>query len=156
MATTKAEISSLVQIELGELADSLTQEEINRSIDKALAELGYSLPVTGLQEMWAVSRSKRYSIEILLLNEAPSFKFNKLELQQAFEHLKSMIEYYDQTFLAAQKSMPELFPNLSWTSNPAALFGAYITNGFEYARTGESISGDSAYSTPTKFYPTND
>jgi hypothetical protein len=150
---TRAEILALVQVELGEAKDFLTQDELNRGIDKALAELGYTLTVTDLQQMWLVNRAKRHCLEILLISEASSFKFNKLELQQAFDHYKALIIYYDTNFISAQETSPELFPNLSWAANPAALFGTYITNGFQYARTGESIAADSELSTPTTYYP---
>jgi len=140
MATSSADLSALVQIELGELADSLTQQEINRSINKAMNELGYSYPIIGLYENWAINRSKRHAIEILVLTESPNFKFNKLSLEQSFEHLVSMLKYFDAEFATAIENQPELFPNLSWSTNPSGLFGTYIPNGFRYDKTGRDIS----------------
>lgn len=140
MAASREDLYTLVHIELGELAEDLQQEEINRSIDKAMVELGYSYPITGLSEMWAINRSKRHAIEILLLTESPSFKYNKLELQQAFEHLKTLVLYYDETFTSALETSPELFPNATWANNPASALGVYITNGFDYDATGRDIS----------------
>jgi hypothetical protein len=141
MASTIADISTNVQIELGEIKDSLTQEEITRAINKAIIELGYSFPVAGLKEYWLINRSKRHCVEILLLGESENFQFNKLHLQQAFEHLKSLITYYDKEFLQAQETQPELFPNLTADlPNPADMFGVYIGNGFVYSPTGKDIT----------------
>jgi hypothetical protein len=140
MALTKSELYILVDVELGELADSLTQEEINRAIDKGMIELGYDYPVAGLKQMWAVNRSKRHAIEILLLTASEDFKFNKLELQQPFEHLKYLVSYYDEQFILAQESQPELFPNTGLGIDPETMFGTYITNGFVYDASGNDIT----------------
>lgn len=142
MATNKTELITIVDTELSSLVDELTTNEISRGVDKAMNELGYSFPVTGVSENWAVDRSKRHIIEVLLLNEGPSFRFKKLALEQPFDHYKSLIEYWDEQYEKALESYPELFPNALVPNGVSlsALFGTVTKNNHRYAVTGKDVS----------------
>lgn len=142
MASNKTELVSIVNIELSSLFDELDVNEISRGIDKAINELGYTFPITGIKENWAVDRSKRHIIEVLLLNESPSFRFKKLNLEEPWEHYQSLIKYWDEQYAQALEDYPELFPNaLSPNGVPlSALFGLVTSNNHRYDVTGKDVS----------------
>ena len=131
-------VENLIEIlsfKMGTNADNLTEEGFRVAIDSALLELGWVLPCTHpKQVLWIINRSLRYSIEILLIESAHKFRYDKIFLQNRFSHYQALIEKMDSDFEKAIEDNPSLFSSMNQT-DPEYIVNAmtsYIPNLRDY------------------------
>jgi len=125
------------------LSNYLTNpDDYENAISDACRETGWALPVTtNFKIYWLKDRAKRHLFFYLFSESTYKFKFENINLQQRFEHLKTAIEYMDKLFVDAQESNPTEFA----TVDSFQLFGSKIDAGFLYeSQTGIDLTYDSS------------
>ena len=126
----------LLKLDLGDVADSLSDDQTARAVNSALAELGWTLPSLDAQDYWLTKRAARHAIYILLIMSAPKFKYNNINLNQRFDHYKLLVELMDTEFGRAMKDNLILFNSVT----PGQLFGEVIPAGFVYGDWGRDLT----------------
>lgn len=117
------ELIDFLSFKMGTNADNLTPDGFSVAVDSALLELGWVLPCTHPKKvLWIINRSLRYCIEILLIESAHKFRYDKIFLQNRFSHYQTLIEKMDKDFEKAIEDNPSLFATMN-TIDPD-----YITN----------------------------
>lgn len=102
-----------LSFKMGTNADNLTEEGFQVAIDSALLELGWVLPCTHPKKvLWIINRSLRYCIEILLIESAHKFRYDKIFLQNRFSHYQELIKKMDADFEKAIEENPSLFASM--------------------------------------------
>ncbi len=120
---------------LGAAASGLDEIVQAAAVDQAVSELGWAFPILdGPQSYWAVERTKRHLLQILVTQAAMKFQYKQIHLEQRFKHLSQLIKTADEAFLLFAEENVELFPAASTGFSD---FAYYIENGFVYSPTGE-------------------
>lgn len=149
MLTTVDDVVDLVKIQLSTVASTLSTEGLEASVNKALAELGWALPVDNAEkEMWLVLRSVRHSCYILWIASAQKFKYKQVNLQNRFEHYEKLIKQMDAEFSDALSANVALFSTIDLYK----LFGTAVNAGFVY----DSIGNDLTYTDLANYINTGD
>jgi len=139
MSSTKAEITTLIEEEVMNLADNFTSTDYSNALDDAERETGWAFPVSdGFRTLWQKSRGKRYLYFYLATEATEEFKVRQLHLNQKFDHLWKTITYMDKEFEAIQESRPEEFSDVS----SSHAFGTKIDAGFSYDEVGRDTTYD--------------
>ena len=126
MATSIGSADELIDVltfKMGSNAENVSSDGFSVAIDSALLELGWVLPCTHPKKvLWIINRSLRYVVEILLIESAHKFRYDKIFLQNRFTHYQSLIDRMDKEFEKAIEDDPSLFSTMS-TLDPD-----YVTN----------------------------
>ncbi len=139
MLNTVDDTIDFVKIQLSSAASTLTTEGLEAAVNKALAELGWSLPIDNAEkEMWLVIRAARHACYILWIASAQKFKYKQVNLQHRFEHYEKLIKHMDSEFDAALSANSTLFSNIE----SYKLFGTAVGAGFAYDDLGQDITYD--------------
>jgi len=133
-------VQDIVIPTMGGLVDALQgTPQIEQSINQALAELNWALPMDDVQkEYWIIERSKRFVLYSLLFESAKKFRFKQIFLQQRFDNYFRLLQKMDDDLLAAIENNPDLFDVAGFPSDK--LF-SYITTGFTY----DGLGRDTTY-----------
>ncbi len=128
-----------VKIQLSTTASILSTEGLEASVNRALAELNWTLPLDNAEkEMWVVLRSVRHALYILWIASAQKFKYKQVNLQNRFEHYEKLIKNMDSEFSDAVSANVTLFSNIE----SYKLFGTVVGAGFVYDGLGQDITYD--------------
>ncbi len=107
------ELIEILSFRMGTNSSNLTESGFSVAVDSALLELGWVLPCTHpKQVLWIINRSLRYCLEILLIESAHKFRYDKIFLQNRFSHYQTLIEKMDKDFEKAIEDNPSLFANM--------------------------------------------
>lgn len=138
------ELIATLVTEVKGLSNYLTEpDDYLNAISDACRETSWALPVTtDFKILWLKERAKRYLFFYLLSESAFKFKFENINLQQRFEHLRVLIDYMDKQFVVAQESNPTEFAS----ADSFQLFGSKIDAGFLYEnQTGVDLTYEDDY-----------
>lgn len=136
MSITNAKEHAIVlQRGLSSLASSLGAAELGFAVSQAMLELGFSYPLTGKREFWAIQRAKRHALDLLRSVAASKFRYKQIYLNQRFDHYKILIDDWDKEFKEALETEAALIH-----SDVSKMFGTYVDNGFIYDQNGNDIS----------------
>ena len=107
------ELIEILRFKMGTNSDNLTDDGFSVAVDSALLELGWVLPCTHPNKvLWIINRSLRYCIEILLIESAHKFRYDKIFLQNRFSHYQALITKMDDDFRKAIEDNPSLFSSM--------------------------------------------
>jgi hypothetical protein len=107
------ELIDTLRFKMGTNSDNLTDDGFSVAVDSALLELGWVLPCTHPNKvLWIINRSLRYCIEILLIESAHKFRYDKIFLQNRFSHYQALITKMDDDFRRAIEDNPSLFSSM--------------------------------------------
>lgn len=136
----QAELAAWLPTKVKSLASYLEAADYTTAIDQAEEELGWTLPQTNTERIyWLRERSLRHLFFSLMSESAHKFKFEQVNLNQRFEHYRSLIRDLDKQFKEAKEENPSLFAGVSATQ----LFGSKIDAGFSSDFLGRDTSYDS-------------
>ncbi len=137
---TQAELIAIVETEIRDLSSLFTSVDgYTIAVDNAKRDTGFSLPNSvNFQIKWLKERIIRHLLFSLLMDNATKFKFKQLNLQQQFEHFKSLVDMMDTNFV---KALQEEYLEFSGAST-TQYFGHKIDAGFAYDESGEDITYD--------------
>jgi len=139
MSTTKAEITTLLEQEIKDLADSFETEDYSNACDQAERETGWAYPVAdGFRTLWQKERAKRHLFFFLLSQSTEEFQVRTIKLNQTFEHLDKTVDRMDKAFEAIIESRPEEFANVDAMN----MFGTKFDAGFQYDDLGRDTTYD--------------
>jgi hypothetical protein len=133
--TDNASFLTELKVAMASLATEIGDDILNRAIESANAELGWSYPLSGKKKYWSVERAKRHSLADYILTPAQDFKAKQYSLEQPFEHFRLIIKDMDAQFEFAQSSDSALFANV----DPSLAFGYVSGTGSVYSITGRDI-----------------
>lgn len=132
------ELVETVQTLMGSTNEKVTTEGYETAAGQAVAELGWSLPLTHEQKCyWLVERAKRHTIYILMVESAYKFQYKQIHLEHRFKHYIQLIQHMDEAFYKAMEMFSELFDGMEGTFVDFAYF---IDPGFVYDSLGRDIS----------------
>ena len=132
---TKDDLMDRLERELMTLSTEFESANYNDAIDDAKAETGWSLPLSAsFKTKWIKDRAKRHLFFMLIGVKADDFKYKQINLEQPFEHFRSLIKDMDEAFMTAIEENPEEFSDVS----ASLLFGTKIDAGFQY----DPVTGD--------------
>lgn len=121
---------------LGTAWTGLATETQAETINQALDELGFSIPLTESKKCyWLVERVKRHALYATVVIQAERFQYKQIRLQHKFEHYFKLIEKADEKFATALDEDPALFTG----SNIADAF-FYNPAGFVYDAIGRDLT----------------
>lgn len=127
-STTDSVISDL-SLDLGDLYELFTPEQLVRGVSMALAELGWALPLsTSQKDFWLAKRALRHLISMLLMGSADQFQYKTVYLQQRFDHFKRTIEALDKEYAEARETDTVIFSGAS----PSDAWFEYMGSGQVY------------------------
>lgn len=141
LASVDAIMDSL-KPKFGVTADSLSDEAYTDAINSALRELGWSVPIDHpLKEYWALERSVRHSIFILMIEAARKFRYKQIHLQNRFEHYSAILSLLDVQYATAKQENPELFASSVYVDTGTLVrWITYIPNARDYDVFGRYIT----------------
>ena len=135
----EADLITLVQAEVMDLANRFDSDDYANAIDDAERETGWTLPLTeNFKLFWIKRRVKRHLFYMLLTKYADKFKYEGANLQHRFEHFWKLVADEDEAFEKAQNNQPQMFAAVSTSQ----LFGHKIDAGFAYDRLGQDVTYD--------------
>lgn len=136
-----ADLTTALQNRMGSLFTKLTSDGVTQAISDMLLETGWSLPISdsyNVKCLWAINRTQRHALHILLTESADKFKHKQENLQHRFEHYSRMIRQMDSDFKEAIEEYPDVFSGV----DPSKAFGTHIDAGFVYTATGRDVTYD--------------
>jgi len=129
MLTTLNDIIVRVQVGMGTSSSFLTEEGYTAAAEEALAELGYSLPITEyIRASWTIKRAKRHALFILYIESANRFQYKQIRLNHRFDHYHKIIQTLDKEY---ERALEEDWLDFL-DAPPNHLFGTKIDAGFSY------------------------
>lgn len=135
MLATTDDLIDKVKNLMGASFSKVSEDGFAAAVEQALSELGWTIPETDNKKCyWIIERTKRYIIDILLIESAHKYKYDKISLQQRFEHYYKLIDLMDKKFNTAVNDDVELF-----TTTTLGFVADYIPSGFTYNGVGESV-----------------
>jgi hypothetical protein len=136
-------LTEKVQTKLRKTADKVDADTIDQGIDNAVAELGWSLPLSdaetptaAFRRLWMLKRSVRHTLETLLIESAHLFKHRQENLDDRFKNYYQLLKEMDEQFEKAMDDEPEKFANV----DPTKMFGDTVGPGFVYDQLGRDIT----------------
>jgi hypothetical protein len=129
------ELIDILRLKMGTNSDNVTDDGFGVAVDSALMELGWVLPCTHPKKvLWIINRSLRYTLEILLIESAHKFRYDKIFLQNRFEHYSKLIERMDKDFQTAIDEDSALFSTMTTIDSEYIVnaMTTYIPNLREY------------------------
>jgi len=136
-----ATVVDKTKTKMGSLYSKVSDDGFNQALDEALAELGWTLPISDSSTFkcqWVIKRTVRWALEILRIESAHKFKHKNESLQHRFAHYTDLIKEMDDKFVQAIEDNPSEFANV----DSYKMFGGTITPGFAYSVHGEDITYD--------------
>jgi hypothetical protein len=131
------DVIEIMSIQLSTAVSALSSEGLEAAANSAVAELGWSLPVSEEKKCyWLVKRATRHACYILWTASAQKFKYKQVNLQQRFEHYEKLIKHMDTEFENAFTSDSALFANVE----AYKLFGTAVGAGFKYDFMGNDVT----------------
>ena len=107
---TKDQLIDIIVNKMGSNSSNVSEDGYGVAIDSALLELGWEIPCSHPKKIfWLINRSLRYSIEILLLESAHKFRYDKIFLQNRHTQYLATLNKMDQDFAKAVEDDPYLF-----------------------------------------------
>ena len=129
MTITEQQLKALLQEEIKGLHTKVGPNDIGNAIDDATRQTGWTLPISGgFKEFWFKDRAKRNLFFYLMSEAAHKFKFEGINLQNRFQHYKSLIEWMDAEYLKAYEANIHEFAGVE----AYQLFGTKVDAGFQY------------------------
>lgn len=126
---TKEELITLVEREIMELSGKFDPENFSDAVDEAQRETGFSCPVeTDFQILWLKHRTKRALFQFIVAGAAKKFKYEGINLNQAFDHYRTLISDFDKEFKDAKQEHATEFAGVE----SYQMFGTKINAGFQY------------------------
>ena len=148
MSYSKAHMIDVVRAEIRSLESDFTDDDFENASVAALADTGWSFPITGsFKYTWIRRRMKRHLVDALLLEAAKKFKVKQYNLNQRFDHYYKLIGKEDREFQAAIKENPAEFAGVSVSK----MFGTVVGAGFVNDDLGRDETYDRTSLIP--FYP---
>ena len=124
----EAALIAFVKKTMGASYSKVSDEGFSTAVTQASQELKWSLPLDeGFKEFWMVERTKRYVIQILLVEAAPKFQYKQIYLQHRFNHYLKLLQMMDEQFQKAIEENPTLFDTGTYER-----LVDYIENTFAY------------------------
>jgi hypothetical protein len=138
MSLTETACKSAIESEIGDLSTKITlPDDIDNAVSDAVRETGWTFPQSSdFRDYWIKQRTKRHIFAMLCGESAYKFKFKQINLQNRFEHFRSLIRQMDQEWNAAKKEHPEEFSGVS----AVHLFGTVLEAGFSYDDYGQDTT----------------
>ena len=103
----------ILRLKMGTNAENVTDDGFGVAVDSALMELGWELPCSHPKKvLWIINRSLRFALEILQIESAHKFRYDKIFLQNRFTHYQALIEKMDKDFAQAVEDDPFLFSTM--------------------------------------------
>lgn len=137
---TKNELTTLVAVEVKGLDDFLDSVDYDNAADDAVREFDTSFPISGnTVTYWVKKRTKRHLFYYLMTEAAHKFRLEQINVNQRFDHYKSIIEFEDSEFEKFKEARPDLFANVE----AYKLFGTKVDAGFSYDHVGRDATYDS-------------
>lgn len=134
-----SECTTIIKQELKDLSTSFDTDDFVNAIRDAQYETGFSYPTTdGFEIFWLKQRTKRHLFFMLLTQSAKQFKFKQFNLQQRYEHYRTLLRDMDRDFNNAVEENPHKFANVS----AIQFFGHKVDAGFAYE---EGTGRDKSY-----------
>jgi len=133
--TSLADLVGKLPLRMGSNAENLSEEGFEVAAESAMNELGWELPCSHPKKvLWIMNRGLRYCVEILMVESAHKFRYDKIFLQNRFAHYKQIIDKMDQDFMKAMEDDPGLFSTTSTLDENFVLNGVtrYIPNIRDY------------------------
>jgi len=119
------------------IGDYLDLTEIEECSDDAMADTGWSFPLSGtFQEYWAKQRTKRHCFFRLWTAAARKFKVEQINLGDRFKHYGSVINLMDLQFSAIIEENPSEFTSV----DTYKMFGTIARPGLKYDIAGNDIT----------------
>ena len=117
------EFVSGIVARMGSNAENLSPESFLVAAESAELELGWEYPISApLKVLWFYNRGVRHATYILMIESAHKFRYNKIFLQNRFEHYSKLIEKMDKDFEAAKNENTDIF-------GPTSFSEEFILNG---------------------------
>jgi hypothetical protein len=133
----KSAAIEILKKELGDSAEYPSDDQYDRSVEKAIQELGWGFPISAnFKKFWFIERAKRHIFFFLQSESAHKFKYKQINLQNRFEHYERLIRKMDRDFQEAMDSNPTEFANVE----PHLLFGHVVHAGFSYDEAGQDTT----------------
>ncbi len=99
----ESEAIVVITREIKALSSNFDSDDYADAVDEAERETSFSFPATSsFQIQWLLKRVKRALFFSLLSENAESFKFKQINLQDKFKNLKSLVDSMDEEFTQAQ------------------------------------------------------
>ena len=132
----KKELVGIVKSLMGASYSKVTSDGFANAINQACMELHWSPPLTDeTQCFWLIERSKRFVIEVLLVESANKFRYKDIHLHNRFKQYIQLLQLMDKKFESAVDDSPQLFELGTWND-----FCTYIQNAFVYDRFGNQVT----------------
>jgi hypothetical protein len=140
MSLSEEDFKEQIETELGDLSTKIdVPDDIDRATALAVSETGWTFPLsTDFRDYWMKQRTKRHIFFMLCGESAYKFKFKQINLQNRFEHFRSLIRIMDLEWESAKKENAAEFAGVSATH----LFGTQIEPGFQYDDVGQDTTYD--------------
>lgn len=136
---TESEAIVIVTREIKALSSNFDSDDYADAIDSAERETGFTFPVTSnFQIQWLLKRTKRALFFSLLTENAESFKFKQINLQDKFKNLSQLVDSMDKEFEQAQLDNIYEFAKVS----AVQAFAHKIDAGFAYDEFGRDMTFD--------------
>ena len=128
-------LSEKLALKMGSNAENLSSEGFEVAAQSANLELGWEFPCSHPKKvLWYMNRGLRYCIEILMIESAHKFRYDKIFLQNRFAHYEAILKKMDSDFEKAQEVDPSIFATVSVLDENYVLNGMirYIPNVRDY------------------------
>ncbi len=136
---TESEAIIKITREIKALSSNFVSDDYADAVDDAERETGFVFPATSsFQIQWLLKRTKRALFFSLLTENAESFKFKQISLQDKFKNLQSLVESMDKEFAQAQLENIYEFAKV----DAVQAFSHKIDAGFASDEFGRDISFD--------------
>jgi len=122
----QSEMVAWLPVKVKSLSSYLDPADYTEAVDSAEEELGWTLPQTGDKLFWLKQRALRHLFFALMSESAHKFKFEQVNLNQRFDHYRSLIKDLDKKFEEAKEENPVLFADVSTYK----FFGTKVDAGF--------------------------
>lgn len=136
---TESDLITQVTREIRGLSSNFIADDFTDAVDAAQRDTGFTLPTTvDFQIKWLIERTKRALYFGLCSENAESFKFKQMSLNQKFDNFYKLIAFMDAAFDKAIAENPTEFAG----GEPYELFGSKVDAGFSYDDLGEDTTYD--------------
>ncbi len=136
---TESEATTQITREIKALSSNFVAADYTDAVDEAERETGFVFPATSsFQIQWLLKRTKRALFFSLLTENAESFKFKQISLQDKFKNLQNLVELMDKEFAQAQLDYIYEFAKV----DAVQAFSHKIDAGFAYDDFGRDITFD--------------
>jgi hypothetical protein len=137
MFTSVDDVIELLIIQMSTSASALSTEGQESAVNTAMAELGWSFPVSDKDKcLWIAKRSLRHACYILWVASAQKFKYKQVNLQNRFEHYEKLLKNMDAEYETALSSQSNVFASVE----SYKLFGTALNAGFVYDYMGRDLT----------------